>query len=174
MSSTGIDKVLNFWFGKPGTANYLQPKLFWYGGPEDDEMVRRSLAKEYDDAKNDKLNAWKESDQGCLALIILLDQVPRNIFRDTPQAYATDSKALAIAKFAVGKGMDKKKPGMVRRYFYSPYNHSENLKDQEESVRLFKDIGSSDSLYWAQHHYDIIKEHGRFPHRDSILGRNKK
>lgn len=170
----GVDKVVNFWFGKPGTAEYLQKKSFWYGNAEDDEFVRQNLENDYLEARKGKLDSWKESGKGSLALIILLDQVPRNIYRDTVKAYETDSKALAIAKNILEKGWDKDQPSVFRRYMYSPFNHSESLEDQETSVRLYKQLEDPEALYWGQHHYDIIKEHGRFPHRDPILGRNKK
>jgi len=172
MSTSRIKEVLKFWFGSPGDRDYLSPKSFWYGsGGEEDEQVRRALGNDYEKAKNGQLDEWVESSDGALALIILLDQVPRNIFRNTPQAYMTDNKALSIAKIIVNKGWDKEMPGTFRRYVYSPFNHSENLVDQEMSVRLFTDLGDSQHLFWAKSFYDTIKKHGRFPHRDSILGR---
>jgi uncharacterized protein (DUF924 family) len=97
--------------------------------------------------------------------------VPRNIFRNTPEAYATDSKALEIAKIAVNKGWDKGMPDIQRRYIYSPFNHSENLEIQKRSVELFTELGDSQHLFWAKSFYDTIKKYGRFLHRDQILGR---
>lgn len=97
--------------------------------------------------------------------------MPRNIFRDTPQAYATDHKAIEIARKMVDAKWDKNMSKIQRRYVYSPFNHSENLQDQERSVQLFSTLGDQDHLYWAINFFNTIKEHGRFPHRDSILGR---
>ena len=166
-----LQEVLNFWFGVPGSANYLKSKSFWYGSKEDDELVRRKLGKDYEEARKGKLDEWSDNVEGGLALIILLDQVPRNIFRDKAQAYETDSKALAVLKKIVANGWDKDQPTIIRRYIYSPYNHSENFADQEQSVKLFAQLGDPMHMYWAKRHYDIIKQHGRFPHRDLAMNR---
>lgn len=166
-----ITDVLDFWFGKPGEADYLQSKRFWYGSPEDDELVRRELSADYERARSGKLESWTDTVEGSIALIILLDQVPRNIFRDKAQAYATDDMALEVARKVVERGWDKDQPTVIRRYIYSPFNHSENLDDQKRSVELFTELGDGDHLYWAKNFYDIILAHGRFPHRDRILGR---
>lgn len=172
MPSNGIEKVLNFWFGKPGSADYLQPKLFWYGDAEADKKVTSALQADYVEASKGNYDSWKLSANGCLALLVLLDQAPRNMYRDTPKAYDTDSKALEIAKLILEKGWDKDQPAPIRRYMYSPFNHSENMADQEVSLRLYKSLGMPEAEYWGKHHHDEIKEHGRFRHRDVILGRN--
>lgn len=171
MSNSNIQNVLDFWFGKPGDSDYLKSKSFWYGNESDDQLVRDTLGDDYEKAKSGELDSWTDNVNGSIALIILLDQVPRNIFRDQPQAYETDPKALEIAKKIVDNGWDKDQPSIIRRYIYSPFNHSENLDDQERSVQLFTKLGDSQHLYWAKNFYDIIKVHGRFPHRDRILGR---
>ncbi|KAE8358185.1 hypothetical protein BDV27DRAFT_138111 [Aspergillus caelatus] len=167
------DKVLTFWFGQKGSREYLQQKSFWYGSSSDDTYVRKHLGPDYEAAKTGALDDWKFDGQGegALALILLLDQVPRNIFRDTPQAYATDSKAVAVARYAVDQGWDKSMPAIQRRYMYSPFNHSENLEDQEMSLKLFTELGDSYHLHWARNFHDQIKRDGRFVHRDRILGR---
>ena len=173
MSKKDIYKVLDFWFGAKTDRNYLKSKSFWYGSPSDDEFVRKNLGNLYEQAKNGQLDNWvEEGGEGALALIILLDQVPRNIFRDTPQAYMTDPKALSIAKIVVENGWDKQMNNIFRRYVYSPFNHSENLEDQKKSLQLFTELGDSQHIYWAQNFYETIKQNGRFPHRDHILGRN--
>lgn len=170
-SQDNIQTVLNFWFGKPDDIDYLEPKPFWYGSQEDDIRVRNHLGSLHDLARTGQLDSWSDTADGAIALIILLDQVPRNIFRDTPQAYATDDKALEVAKKVVDNGWDKLQPPIIRRYIYSPFNHSENVDEQRRSVELFTDLGDSNHLYWAKSFYDIVKTHGRFPHRDRILGR---
>ncbi|KAB8233972.1 DUF924 family protein [Aspergillus alliaceus] len=170
---TPYEKMLTFWFGRKGSRDYLQQKSFWYGSPSDDAYVRKNLAADCEAAKAGARDAWKDEGQGegALALILLLDQVPRNIFRDKPQAYATDNQAVAVARYAVDQGWDKSMPTIQRRYMYSPFNHSEKLEDQEMSLRLFTELGDSYHLRWARNYYDQIKQNGRFIHRDPILGR---
>ena len=166
-----ITDVLDFWFGKPGHYDYLRSKSFWYGNPDDDKLVRQELGDDYERARAGQLDGWSDTPEGSIALILLLDQVPRNIFRDKPQAYETDSKALIVARKIVDQGWDKDQPSIIRRYIYSPFNHSENLEDQQRSVELFTELGDPEHLYWAKNFYTTIKTHGRFPHRDRILHR---
>lgn len=174
MSTEGIKRVLDFWFGEKGSPGYLSQKSFWYGSPSDDRYVREHLLPDYERAQSGQLDHWKkQGGDGALALIILLDQVPRNIFRNTPQAYATDDKALSVAKYAVAKGWDKSMPEICRRYLYSPFNHSENLSDQKMSVKLFTELGDAHHLHWAKDFYEQIKTNGRFVHRDRFLGRHR-
>lgn len=166
--------VLDFWFGARSSRDYLIEKSFWYGSPSDDAYMRKHLGGLYQNAKDGKLDSWKDAGEGegALALVLLLDQVPRNIFRDTPQAYATDSQAISIAHYTIDKGWDKTLPVIQRRYMYSPLNHSENLKDQQRSVELFTDLGDSYHLRWAKNFHDQIKQNGRFTNRDWILHRS--
>ncbi|KAI9933431.1 hypothetical protein ASPWEDRAFT_30276 [Aspergillus wentii DTO 134E9] len=166
-------KVLDFWFGPKSSPDYLQEKSFWYGSPADDVLVRNTLGNDYEIAKQGELDRWMQEGQGegALALILLLDQVPRNVFRGKPQAYATDSKALTAARYAVDHGWDKEMPSTQRRYLYSPFNHSEEMKDQAVSLRLFTELGDQYHLHWAKSFYEEIKRNGRFVHRDRILGR---
>ncbi len=112
----------------------------------------------------------------ALALILLLDQFPRNIFRGTPRAFATDSKALATAKDVVARGFDLALPPVRRSFIYLPFQHSENLDDQQESVRLFRKLAAEHPatagyVEYAEHHMDVIRRFGRFPHRNAVLGR---
>lgn len=166
--------VLDFWFGQKSTRDYLKEKSFWYGSPSDDAYLRKNLGDSYQEAKDGNLDEWMRDGEGegALALILLLDQVPRNIFRGTPQAYATDSKALTVARYAIEQNWDKRLPTIQRRYMYSPFNHSEDLKDQEDSVKLFTELGDSYHLQYAKDFRDQIKRNGRFTHRDRILGRS--
>ncbi|KAJ5111436.1 hypothetical protein N7532_001971 [Penicillium argentinense] len=174
MSTKTYTNVLDFWFGSKSSREYLKEKAFWYGSPSDDAYVRKHLGGPYEEAQNGKLDSWKSlgEGEGALALILLLDQVPRNIFRNTPRAYATDSDAISVARYAIDRGWDKKLPTIQRRYMYSPFNHSEDLKDQETSVELFTELGDSYHLHWAKDFRDQIKRNGRFVHRDRILGRS--
>lgn len=166
--------VLDFWFGQKSTGDYLKEKSFWYGSPSDDAYVRKNLGESYQEAKDGSLDEWMRDGEGegALALILLLDQVPRNIFRGTPQAYATDFKAVTVARYAVDQHWDERFPTIQRRYMYSPFNHSEDLKDQETSVQLFSKLGDPYHLHWAKDFRDQIKRNGRFTHRDRIMGRS--
>jgi uncharacterized protein (DUF924 family) len=173
MTTKTYENVLSFWFGSKSSRDYLKQKSFWYGSPADDAYVRKNLGTSYEAARSGELDSWTRAGEGegALALILLLDQVPRNIFRDKPQAYATDSKAVSVARVAVGEGWDKNMPSIQRRYIYSPFNHSENLEDQELSVKLFTELGEPYHLQFATDFYEQIKRDGRFKHRDQILGR---
>jgi len=119
--------------------------------------------------------AWRGTAPGALALVILLDQFPRNMFRDSPHAYATDPLARQVALHAVGAGHDRATEAALRVFFYLPFEHSEDPEDQTRAVMLFGQLadetGDNDSLEWARHHRDIIARFGRFPHRNRYLGR---
>ena len=135
----------------------------------DDEIKRRFLAT-HEAAAAGKLTDWEQSAEGALALLILLDQFPRNMFRGEARAFAADPLARAIASRAILNGFDGAFPDM-RGFFYLPFEHSENLADQERALALYKAIGDEDGLKWAELHADIIRRFGRFPHRNAVLGR---
>ena len=117
------------------------------------------------------LDAWIESPDGTLALLLLLDQIPRNIFRGTAHAYATDPLARDFARQAVAAGFDQKADPAMRLFFYLPFEHSEDLDDQEFSLRLHATLPGPDPDGWAKQHYEVIRRFGRFPHRNAALGR---
>ena len=135
----------------------------------DDEIRRRFLAL-HEAAAAGKLTAWEASAEGALALLILLDQFPRNMFRGQARAFAGDPLARAIASRAILNGFDGAFPDM-RGFFYLPFEHSEDLADQERGLTLYKAAGDADGLKWAEIHADIIRRFGRFPHRNAVLGR---
>ena len=135
----------------------------------DDEIKRRFLAT-YEAAAAGKLTAWENNAEGVLALLILLDQFPRNMFRGETRAFATDPLARAVASRAILNGFDGAFPDL-RGFFYLPFQHSENLADQERGVALYKAVGDADGLKWAEIHADISRKFGRFPHRNAVLGR---
>ncbi len=135
----------------------------------DDEIRRRFLAT-YEAAAAGKLTDWEQSAEGSLALLILLDQFPRNMFRGEARAFATDALARAVASRAILNGFDGAFPDM-RGFFYLPFEHSENLADQERCIALYKAAGDADGVKWAEIHADIIRRFGRFPHRNAVLGR---
>jgi uncharacterized protein (DUF924 family) len=135
----------------------------------DDEIHRRFLSL-HEAAAAGKLTEWEQSAEGALALLILLDQFPRNMFRGQARAFATDPLARAIASRAILNGFDGAFPDM-RTFFYLPFEHSEDLADQERSVALQKAAGDVDGRKWAEIHADVIRKFGRFPHRNAVLGR---
>jgi uncharacterized protein (DUF924 family) len=169
-------EILDFWFGKPEEPGYGKPKDFWFAKkPEFDQQVRTRFLTYYQKAAEGYLDEWIESPCSCLALILLLDQFPRNMFRDTPEAFATDWQALSAAQHAVARGYDLKLLPVQRWFIYLPFEHSENLEHQRQAVKLFQtlsyDPDSASSIDYAIRHMEIIERFGRFPHRNPILGR---
>ena len=143
----------------------------WYAKDDafDQELRDRFMAT-YEAARDGKLSAWQDSDEGALALLIVLDQFPRNMFRDDARAFATDALARGVADRAIVEGRDQRIELAMRSFMYLPFEHSEEMADQERSVALFAPLGE-DSLKWAVLHADIIRKFGRFPHRNAVLGR---
>ena len=135
-----------------------------------DEEIHRRFLKLHEDAAAGKLVAWERNAEGALALLILLDQFPRNMFRGDKRAFATDPLAREVASRAILNGFDGAISDM-RGFFYLPFKHSENLADQQRAVTLFKAAGDADGVKWAELHADIIRRFGRFPHRNAVLGR---
>jgi uncharacterized protein (DUF924 family) len=159
--------VLDFWFGEAG------PERWFVKDPAFDALVGERLGKAHDDAVAGAYDEWTETADGALALCILLDQVPRNLFRDSARGFASDAAALAVARDAVARGLDQA-PGMTDRarlFLYTPFMHSEDLADQEQCVSLFAKSGSEGNHGFAVRHRDIIARFGRFPHRNAVLGR---
>lgn len=122
-------------------------------------------------AANDELADWAASDDGALALTIMLDQFPRNLFRGSAQAFATDASARTVATAAIDRGGDLRVDHTLRPFFYLPLMHSEALADQQRSVALYETYGDADQLTYAIDHRDIVARFGRFPHRNAVLGR---
>ena len=136
-----------------------------------DDEIRRGYFATYEAAAGGKLREWESSAEGALALLILLDQYPRNMFRGDKRAFATDELARAVTAGALVKGFDSQVDKDMRAFFYLPFEHSEDLADQERGIALYKAAGDEDGLKWANIHYDIIRKFGRFPHRNAVLGR---
>lgn len=171
-----VDEILNFWFGSPDESGYGKPRRVWFTKDEEfDEKVRSHFLPDYNLAASGQLNHWQNSPLSCLALIILLDQFPRNMFRGEPKAFATDSLALAAAQHAVAHQFDRQLIPVQRWFIYLPFEHSENLEHQQQAVALFEqlhhDPDSASVIDYAYKHLEIIKHFGRFPHRNQILGR---
>ena len=122
-------------------------------------------------ARAGELASWETTDDGVLALVIVLDQFPRNMFRGTPQAFATDAMARDVTRRALAGGVDKRIEPTLLEFLYLPFMHSEQLADQERCVELFRGVDHPENLKFAEIHADIIRRFGRFPHRNPILGR---
>jgi uncharacterized protein (DUF924 family) len=135
-----------------------------------DDEIRRRFLRLYEDAAAGTLDAWQRGPEGTLALLVLLDQFPRNMFRGSPRAFETDAKARAVASRAILNGFDAGFDDM-RSFFYLPFMHSEDPADQKRAVSFFRAQGDADGLKWADLHADIIRRFGRFPHRNALLGR---
>lgn len=170
------EKILDFWFGQPGQEIYGKPRQIWFAKkPEFDLEVRSRFLSDYEQAAAGNLDEWKNSPLSCLALILLLDQFPRNMFRGTAQAFATDWQALSTAQYAVAQAYDRELLPVQRWFIYCPFEHSENLEHQNQAVALFGQLGddpdSADTINYAIRHREVILRFGRFPHRNEILGR---
>ncbi|MBL8311727.1 MAG: DUF924 family protein [Burkholderiales bacterium] len=135
-----------------------------------DTVFRERFAVEHEAAASGGLDAWQASAEGALALLILLDQYPRNSFRGSPRMFATDAQAVAVANAALARGFDRELGDEMQRFFYLPFMHSERLSDQERCVELYRPLGG-DGLRYAEIHRDAVARFGRFPHRNPILGR---
>ena len=136
-----------------------------------DEQIRARFLALHEAAAAGALSAWETSADGALALLLLLDQFPRNMFRGQARMFATDRLARAIAAGALVRGFDAQAAPDMRAFFYLPFEHSEDIADQERALMLYRAAGDADSLKWAELHADIIRRFGRFPHRNAVLGR---
>jgi uncharacterized protein (DUF924 family) len=161
--------ILNFWFGLP-------PAKWWEKDDALDAQIREKFTETYEAAATGALDAWaEEGPESALALILTLDQFPRNMFRNDTKAFATDKKAANLTKAGLLQGYDlwfkENKPEDWRAFFYIPLMHSENLEDQRRCVDLFATHGPEKNLPFARLHHDIIARFGRFPHRNALVGR---
>ncbi len=164
--SDDIAEIIEFWFG-PGMA-----EKWFVKDPALDREVAERLGVLHDKAAAGELDSWRDSAEGCLALIVLLDQVPRNLFRDRARAFATDAAARELTGHALARGFDAALTQDQRGFLYLPLEHSESLGDQETSVRLTAALDEDPAWHdYAVRHRDIIARFGRFPHRNAALGR---
>jgi uncharacterized protein (DUF924 family) len=171
-----VDTIIEFWFGQIGSENYGCYRPWWFAASaETDRHLDKLFAQDYEFAAAGYLDGWQGWQHSCLALILLLDQLPRNLFRHTATAFATDTQALAIAQQAVQNGIDQEFLPVQRWFFYLPFQHSEDLTHQQTSLELFQALPDHPdkplALASAQQHYQIIQQFGRFPHRNAALDR---
>jgi uncharacterized protein (DUF924 family) len=156
--------VLAFWREAGPDRWYMRNEAF------DAEVTRRFLGL-WQSAAAGELSAWEASNEGALALTIVLDQFPRNMFRGDPRTYASDAMAREVASRAIDRGADARVAEDLREFLYLPFMHSEHLADQRRCVDLFQKAGGADNLKYAEDHAAIIARFGRFPHRNPVLGR---
>jgi uncharacterized protein (DUF924 family) len=169
-------EVLDFWFGAVGSPEHGKSRALWFTkSAATDEEIRARFGATVEAALAGRLDDWAEGSAGdALALILLLDQFTRNIHRDTARAFAGDAKALAVAKRLVAEGRDRQLVPLERWFAYLPFEHSEQIADQHESLRLFESLakeGLAEPLVWARKHHEVIERFGRYPHRNELLGR---
>ncbi|MBC8070798.1 MAG: DUF924 family protein [Deltaproteobacteria bacterium] len=157
------DAVIAFWEG-------AGPRMWFAKDPDFDRRFRERFAALHEAAAADQLGAWESDPRGVLALVLLLDQYPRNAFRGTARMYATDVLARRVADAAIKAGHDRAVPDELALFVYLPLGHSESLVDQDRSVMLSRRLGEP-NLGHAVHHREIIRRFGRFPHRNPLLGR---
>jgi uncharacterized protein (DUF924 family) len=174
--------LIDFWFGPPGDPDRERHRPIWFRStPEYDDKLRKLFLADYERAASGALDAWEVAPLSALALVLLLDQVPRNTFRGTPRAYATDPAARTVADRALARGFDAALPPVWRKFFYMPLHHSESLADQQRARALFEalpdrrepdDRDQRGGLRrYGLPYVEVIERFGRFPHRNSILGR---
>jgi uncharacterized protein (DUF924 family) len=164
MSLPDAAEILAFWREAGPDKWFAKDDAF-------DAEIRRRFLEAQRVAAAGRLGAWEDTPEGVYALLILLDQFPRNLYRGTPEAFASDALAVAVAQRALARGFDEQFDNPERRFFYMPFMHSEELADQERCIELSRASGDEDSTKYAIIHRDIIRDFGRFPHRNEMLGR---
>jgi uncharacterized protein (DUF924 family) len=173
------EAILNFWFDNPesDSSEYGQQRKIWFKkDPSFDATIRQCFLEDYERAVRGELESWQQQPRPCLALILLFDQFPRNLFRGSAQSFATDPHALALANHALQHQFDQALIPVERMFVYLPFEHSENFADQATAVALFQNLFNqhpefADPLDYAIRHRQVIEQFGRFPHRNKILGR---
>ncbi|MBU3029980.1 DUF924 family protein [Paracoccus marinaquae] len=165
MSSKSPQDVRDFWF-----SDAMRP--YWFEKSDQiDNQIIRFFGETYEAAHAGRLTHWLNSAEDALALCILLDQCPRNMFRGSGRSFESNDLALRVARQALDRGYDKQVDATARQFFYLPFMHSEDPEDQDRSVRLYEALGNPHSLHFAREHRDIVARFGRFPHRNAALGR---
>ena len=160
-----IEEVLSFWFEQNG------PRQWWARDPQFDAAIRTRFGALHDQAVQGELHDWRDTPEGRLAEIVVLDQFSRNLYREDARAFAADGMALAVAQEAVRIGADQAVSPVRRQFFYMPYQHSESPRIHEVAVTLFESLGDLEFLDYERRHKAIIDRFGRYPHRNRVLGR---
>lgn len=170
------EAVLEFWFGRPGEPGHGEPRDAWFRRSDAfDAEIRARFGLLHRRAARGLLDDWMASPAASLALVIVLDQFSRNLFRDSSKAFENDARALGLARRAIALGHDRVHDPVPRHFFYLPFEHSEDIADQERGVALIAAMedhpGKERSLEFAVRHRDVIARFGRFPHRNAVMGR---
>ncbi|MBK19943.1 MAG: hypothetical protein CMM52_14015 [Rhodospirillaceae bacterium] len=166
------EDVLKFWFGTTDMAQPMEKREVWFRStPEFDQTLIDEYTSIHEQARAGEHDRLMETPEECLALIIILDQFPRNIYRGTPQAFAADPKARDVTNYALDNGYHLGMGQWPRIFLYLPLEHSEEFADHERGLPLYKEVADEHSIQSAQGHYDTIKRFGRFPHRNEVMGR---
>jgi len=161
-----ISEILDFWFS-------VETRSKWFNSTNEfDELIRQKYEKVWGLARANSYDHWEQEAQGALALVIILDQFPLNMFRQNSRQYSTETHARKIARHAINQSFDKQLEQNRVSFLYLPFMHSESLDDQNFSVDLYEKAGLKDNLGFAKHHRDVVKRFGRFPHRNDALGRD--
>jgi len=158
-------ELIDFWFSEETS------KRWFNSTPAFDQALIDTYESTWEEAKQGKLDHWRQSATGSLALVIVLDQFPLNMFRGQAKSFSTESQSRDVARLAIDKGFDQVLPSSQVSFLYMPFMHSEDLDDQALGVELFKKPGLESNYRFARHHYTIVERFGRFPHRNKILGR---
>ncbi len=158
--------IIDFWFAQDTR------KLWFNSTAEFDQLLRERYLETWEQARRGQLDHWMQSAEGCLALVIVLDQLPLNMFRGDAQSYATEARSREVARQAIERKFDQLLDVDRRAFLYMPFMHSEDLEDQELALELFDQPGLESSLRFARHHHAIVAKYGRFPHRNEALGRS--
>lgn len=161
----GAREILDFWFSDDTRQRWFD------AAPDLDQTIRKRFGEAYARAATGALKSWEADAEGCLALCILLDQMPRNMFRGQGRAYGTDDKALRVAEHALSQGFDHQLTQEQKQFIYMPFMHSESLANQLRALALFEQAGLFEGLRWAERHVQIIRRFGRFLHRNRALER---
>ena len=174
--------IRSFWFGEENSPDHGRYRRVWFQKDDDfDAQIREQFSADVERAAAGEYDDWKAIPEDAVALILLLDQFPRNLYRGDPKSFATDSKALTIAQSLVNSKIDRELPPAYRFFVYLPYEHSELFSHQKTSVSLMEslvtevpdlDDGLKGGVDFAKRHRDVIQKFGRFPHRNEILGRS--
>jgi uncharacterized protein (DUF924 family) len=171
-----IDALLDFWFGAPGSAEIERPRPVWFARDDAfDAALRARFLTDHLRAASGDCASWLGDLQGTLALILLLDQLPRNLFRGSPRAYSCDAAARSAARHCIERGWDRRLAPVRRWFVYLPFEHSEDIADQRLCLDLARGLGddpdNAAALRAAQRHHEIVLRFGRFPHRNAVLRR---
>jgi len=165
MIDPSIKEILDFWYAEANTKKWFKST------PEFDAEIKKRFESLWQSAAKHKYKVWEHSSEGCLALCILLDQFPLNMFRGENKSFQTEHQSIEVARAAIKSGLDEDIDTKRVSFLYMPLMHSEDLLDQDLCVACFEKSGLEDNLRFAQHHRGIIQEFGRFPHRNVVLGR---